>query len=119
MNENGTGKIFEDYNTGAKNLEETNEALKKNNAGYHLESLTEEERAEKKRREDIAGTVENKNPPETLPQNVNMKRRTDLIGKPASERKIIQRTAHGKFLVEYDDQGYAISASRYIPPVVE
>lgn len=111
--------IFKDYNDGKKTIEEVNEALSESGAGYHLEHLTEEERAAKKRREDIAGTVENLNPKPTLPKEVNLKRRTDLIGKPLSERQIIQHTAHGKFLVTYDDQGYAISSSRYVEPKEE
>lgn len=112
MKNQETDKIFHDYNSGEKTIEETNQALKDSGVGYHLEHLTDEERAAKNERENIAGYVENPNAEPALPQKVDLKRRTDLIGKPKEDRMIIQRTAHGKFLVEYDDQGYAVKSTK-------
>lgn len=107
-----TDKIFKDYNSGEKTMEETNQALKDSGAGYHLEHLTDEERAAKNERENLAGYVENPNPKPALPQKVDMRRRTDLIGKPEDDRRTVQCTAHGEFRVEYDEQGYAVRATR-------
>lgn len=107
-----TDEIFENYKSGEKTIEETNAALKESGAGFHLESLTDKERAEKKEREDLAGTVYNPNPKPVLPKKVNMGRRKDLIGAPSYKRNVIQETSHGKFLVTYDDQGYAVTSTR-------
>lgn len=112
MGTHETDQIFEEYNSGTKTMEETNEALKESGANFHLEELTDEERAKKNQREDEAGFIENPNHQEALPQNVNLHRRFDLIGKPRCEREVLQHTAHGYFKVIYDDQGYAVSASK-------
>lgn len=112
MSTHETDKIFENYNNGSKTMEETNEALKEAGANFHLEPLTDEERAEKKRKEDEEGTVFNPNPKEVLPKKVDMSRRTDLIGASQTERIVRQHTAHGTFLVVYDEQGYAVSATK-------
>lgn len=112
MSTHETDNIFKEYHDGTKTMEETNEALKEAGANYHLEPLTDEERAVKKIREDEEGTVYNPKPKEVLPQNVDLRRRTDLIGTPRSEREIIQKTVHGTFRVVYDDQGYAVSSTR-------
>lgn len=112
MNTHETDKIFSDYNSGEKNMEQVNEALKDMNAGFHLEPLTDEERAAKNDRENIAGTVYNPNPDPVLPDELDRRRRKDLIGAPKSEREIVQKTKHGKFLVEYDIDGYMVSAKK-------
>lgn len=112
MKNQETDKIFHDYNSGEKTIEETNQALKDSGAGYHLEHLTDEERVAKNERENIAGYVENPNARPALPQEVDKRRRTDLIGKSEDDRKIIQHTAHGKFRVEYNEQGYFLRSSR-------
>lgn len=112
MSTHENDKIFKEYNDGTKNIEETNEALKKAGANYHLEPMTDDERREKKIREDEEGTVYNPNPKKVLPDKVDLRRRPDLAGKPRSEREIIQKTKHGTFLVVYDDQGYALRSTK-------
>lgn len=112
MSTHETDKIFEDYNNGTKSMEETNAALREAGANFHLEALTAEEAEEKRRREDAAGYVENPNPAKALPKEVDMRRRKDLVGKSKQERTITQHTACGNFRVEYNDNGYAVSATR-------
>lgn len=113
MSVHETDKIFDDYKSGEKTIEETNEALKESGANFHLETMTDEEREAKKRREDEAGFIDNPDfVPSSLPKKVDMSRRTDLVGRPACERILYQHTAYGVFKVEYNEQGYAVSASK-------
>ena len=100
-------KAMEEYRTGAKTLEEANTVLKEEHAGYHLISLTEEERKAKNQRENEAGFIYTDITPERLPKKPDMRRRSDLAG-----RSVIQLTKQGKYLIDYDEDGYANSATR-------
>jgi hypothetical protein len=100
-------KAMEEYTAGEKTLEETNAILKEAGAGFHLTSLTDEERAAKKFREDEEGTIDIGRTPEILPNRPDMRRRTDLAG-----QTVIQRTKRGRYEVKYSEHGYAIRAKK-------
>ena len=100
-------KAMEEYTAGEKTLEETNKILKEAGANFHLTSLTDEERAAKKLREDEEGTIDIGRVPERLPNRPDMKRRKDLAG-----QTVIQRTKRGRYEVTYSEHGYAIRAKR-------
>lgn len=107
-----TDDIFKKYNSGESTIDETNAALKDANANFHLEPLSDEERLAKKQREDESGYIPNPNPVKHLPKKVDLRRRLDLIGTPRHMREIEQKTLQGTFIVHYDDQGYAIRATK-------
>lgn len=97
--------IIEEYKAGKKTLEEANQALKEIGSGFHLDpskatdGWTEAEMKE--------GFIRNDDHVEILPERPDMKRRTDLAG-----QVVQQRTKHGKFNVTYDEDGYAVKASK-------
>lgn len=98
-------EILLKYKDGKATLEETNKALAE--IGYPpLRNLTDAERLEQKEREDREGFIEAKEEP-LLPDVPDMRRNKANAGK-----KIEQQTNIGKFLVTYNENGYAISAKR-------
>ena len=56
---------------------------------------------------DTLGEAAGKKPAETLPDQVDLSRRTDLAG-----QTVEQRTKIGKFAVTYDGNGYAVRSTR-------
>ena len=100
-------KAMEEYTAGEKTLEETNVILKEAGAGFHLTSLTDEERAAKKLREDEEGTIDIGRTPEILPNRPDMRRRTDLAG-----QTVLQKTKRGLYQVTYTEDGYALKAKK-------
>ena len=56
---------------------------------------------------DKLGEIAEKKPAETLPDQVDLSRRTDLAG-----QTVEQRTKIGKFAVTYDESGYAVRSTR-------
>lgn len=56
---------------------------------------------------DKLGEIAEKKPVETLPDQVDLSRRTDLAG-----QTVEQRTKIGKFAVTYDESGYAVRSTR-------
>lgn len=101
-------EIMEKYKDGEIALEEANEQLSQQGAGFHLVPLTDEERAAQKQREDEEGTIDigRGNEP-VYPKTPDMRRRTDLKG-----QVVIQRVVSGHFAVFYDEDGYAVKARR-------
>lgn len=101
-------ETMEKYKSGEITLEEANEELKAAGAGFHLEPITEEERAARKKREDEEGTIDigRGNDP-ILPRTPDMRRRKDLAG-----QVVRQMTKTGPFDVTYDADGYAVKARR-------
>lgn len=102
-------EIINKYKAGEITVDEANEKLREAGAGYYLKPLTEEERAAKKEREDIAGffeVPEGQRKP-TYPQKPDMGRNKDLAG-----FTVVQKTVAGLFAVEYDEDGYAVKAVR-------
>lgn len=100
-------EIMEKYNAGELTQEQANEELKAAGATFHLEPLTDEEREAKKLREDAEGTIDIGRKPERLPDRPDMSRKKELAG-----QTVIQKTKAGQFAVEYDEDGYAVKASR-------
>ena len=100
-------EIMEKYKAGEITVEEANEQLRQQGANFHLEPMTDEERAAKKQREDelgfIPATVEGK----PLPKTADMRRRPDLAG-----QVVRQKTKSGLYDVTYDADGYAVKARR-------
>lgn len=105
-------RILKEYQAGRMDREEANAALAEAGAGYHLEALTAEQRAAKAAQEYREGYIPAAEAAEPVQRELDRRRRPELAGRPGEERKIIQRTARGKFLVEYDDQGYYVGASK-------
>ena len=101
-------EIMEKYKAGEITLEEANEQLRQKGATFHLEHMTDEERAARKQREDEEGTIDigRCNEP-ILPKTPDMRRRKDLAGKV-----VRQMTRSGPFDVTYDADGYAVKARR-------
>ena len=56
---------------------------------------------------DTLGEAAGKKPAETLPDQMDLSRRTDLAG-----QTVEQRTKIGKFAVTYDENGYAVRSTR-------
>lgn len=100
-------KILKDYTTGEADLEKVNAALKEAGAGFHLEPLTAEQRAEKSAREDAAAYIRQPQPTAPVQRKPDMRRRTDLAG-----QVVEQQTARGRYAVTYDELGYAVKAKR-------
>ena len=100
-------EIMEKYKAGEITVEEANEQLKSAGAAFHLEPMTDEERAAKKQREDELGFIPATEEGKPLPKTADMRRRTDLAG-----QVVRQMTKSGPFDVTYDADGYAVKARR-------
>lgn len=97
-------KLYED---GELTLEAVNKRLLEEGAGFRLETLTDEERAEKARKEYEEGTIDIGREPVKLPDRPDLSRRMDRAGETH-----VQETKRGRYAVEYDEDGYAVSAMR-------
>ena len=95
------------YNAGEITLEQANEELKAAGAGFHLVHMTEEERAAQKQREDEEGFIPATEEAEVLPKTPDMRRRKELAG-----QVVRQKTKSGLYDVTYNEDGYAVKASR-------
>ena len=95
------------YNAGEITVEEANEQLRQQGANFHLEPMTDEERAAKKQREDEEGFIPATEEAKPLPKTPDMRRRKDLAG-----QVVRQMTRSGPFDVTYDADGYAVKARR-------
>ena len=100
-------EIMEKYKDGEITVEEANEQLRQQGANFHLEPMTDEERAAKKQREDELGFIPATEDAEALPKTPDMRRRKDLAG-----QVVRQMTRSGPFDVTYDADGYAAKARR-------
>ena len=100
-------EIMEKYTAGEITAEEANEQLKSAGAAFHLEPMTDEERAAKKQREDELGFIPATEEGNPLPKTADMRRRPDLAG-----QVVRQHTRAGDFDVTYTDAGYAVSAKK-------
>ena len=98
-------EIMEKYKAGEITVEEANEQLKSAGAAFHLEPMTDEERAAKKQREDELGFIPATEEAKPLPKTPDMRRRKDLAG-----QVVRQMTRSGPFDVTYDADGYAVKA---------
>ena len=100
-------EIMEKYKAGEITVEEANEQLRQQGANFHLEPMTDEERAAKKQREDEEGFLPATEEAKPLPRTPDMRRRKDLAG-----QVVRQMTRSGPFDVTYDADGYAVKARR-------
>ena len=100
-------EIMEKYTAGEITAEEANEQLRQQGANFHLEPMTDEERAAKKQREDEQGYIPATEEAKPLPKTPDMRRRKDLAG-----QVVRQMTRSGPFDVTYDADGYAVKARR-------
>ena len=100
-------EIMEKYKAGEITVEEANEQLRQQGANFHLEPMTDEERAAKKQREDEEGFIPATEEAKPLPKTPDMRRRKDLAG-----QVVRQMTRSGPFDVTYDADGYAVKARR-------
>ena len=100
-------EIMEKYKAGEITVEEANEQLRQQGANFHLEPMTDEERAAKKQREDEQGYIPATEEVKPLPKTPDMRRRKDLAG-----QVVRQMTRSGPFDVTYTDAGYAVSAKK-------
>lgn len=100
-------EIMEKYKAGEITVEEANEQLRQQGANFHLEPMTDEERAAKKQREDELGFIPATEEAKPLPKTPDMRRRKDLAG-----QVVRQMTRSGPFDVTYDADGYAVKARR-------
>ena len=100
-------EIMEKYKAGEITMEEANEQLCQKGATFHLEHMTDEERAARKRREDEEGFLPATEEAKPLPRTPDMRRRKDLAG-----QVVRQMTRSGPFDVTYDADGYAVKARR-------
>ena len=100
-------EIMEKYKAGEITVEEANEQLRQQGANFHLEPMTDEERAAKKQREDDLGFIPATEEDKPLPKTPDMRRRKDLAG-----QVVRQMTRSGPFDVTYDADGYAVKARR-------
>ena len=100
-------EIMEKYKAGEITVEEANEQLKSAGAAFHLEPMTDEERAAKKQREDDLGFIPATEEAKPLPKTPDMRRRPNLGG-----QVVIQHVQSGYFAVPYDENGYAGKARR-------
>ena len=100
-------EIMEKYKAGEITVEEANEQLRQQGANFHLEPMTDEERAAKKQREDELGFIPATEEGKPLPKTADMRRRPDLAG-----QVVRQHTRAGDFDVTYDADGYAVKARR-------
>ena len=100
-------EIMEKYKAGEITVEEANEQLRQQGANFHLEPMTDEERAAKKQREDELGFIPATDEAKPLPKTPDMRRRKDLAG-----QVVRQKTKSGLYDVTYDADGYAVKARR-------
>ena len=100
-------EIMEKYTAGEITAEEANEQLRQQGVNFHLEPMTDEERAAKKQREDEQGYIPATEEAKPLPKTPDMRRRKDLAG-----QVVRQMTRSGPFDVTYDEDGYAVKARR-------
>ena len=100
-------EIMEKYKAGEITVEEANKQLRQQGANFHLEPMTDEERAAKKQREDEEGFIPATEEAEVLPKTPDMRRRKELAG-----QVVRQKTKSGLYDVTYDADGYAIKARR-------
>ena len=100
-------EIMEKYKAGEITVEEANEQLRQQGANFHLEPMTDEERAAKKQREDELGFIPATEEAEVLPKTPDMRRRKELAG-----QVVRQKTKTGVYDVTYNEDGYAAKASR-------
>ena len=100
-------ETMEKYKAGEITLEEANEQLRQKGATFHLEHMTDEERAARKQREDEEGFLPATEEAKPLPRTPDMRRRKDLAG-----HVVRQMTRSGPFDVTYDADGYAVKARR-------
>ena len=100
-------EIMEKYKAGEITVEEANNQLRQQGANFHLEPMTDEERAAKKQREDELGFIPATEEAKPLPKTPDMRRRKDLAG-----QVVRQMTRSGPFDVTYDADGYAVKARR-------
>ena len=100
-------EIMEKYKAGEITVEEANEQLRQQGANFHLEPMTDEERAAKKQREDELGFIPATEEAKPLPKTPDMRRRKDLAG-----QVVRQMTRSGLYDVTYNEDGYAVKASR-------
>lgn len=100
-------EIMEKYKAGEITIEEANKQLRQQGANFHLEPMTDEERAAKKQREDELGFIPATEEAKPLPKTPDMRRRKDLAG-----QVVRQMTRSGPFDVTYDADGYAVKARR-------
>ena len=100
-------EIMEKYKAGEITVEEANEQLRQQGANFHLEPMTYEERAAKKQREDELGFIPATEEGKPLPKTADMRRRKDLAG-----QVVRQKTKSGLYDVTYNEDGYAVKASR-------
>lgn len=100
-------EIMEKYKAGEITVEEANEQLRQQGANFHLEPMTDEERAAKKQREDELGFIPATEEAKPLPKTPDMRRRKDLAG-----QVVRQKTNSGLYDVTYDADGYAVKARR-------
>ena len=100
-------EIMEKYKAGEITVEEANEQLRQQGANFHLEPMTDEERAAKKQREDELGFIPATDEAKPLPKTPDMRHRKDLAG-----QVVRQMTRSGPFDVTYDADGYAVKARR-------
>ena len=100
-------EIMEKYKAGEITVEEANEQLRQQGANFHLEPMTDEERAAKKQREDELGFIPATEECKPLPKMPDMRRRKDLAG-----QVVRQKTRSGLYDVTYNEDGYAVKASR-------
>ena len=100
-------EIMEKYKAGEITVEEANAKLRQQGANFHLEPMTDEERAAKKQREDELGFIPATEEAKPLPKTPDMRRRKDLAG-----QVVRQMTRSGPFDVTYGADGYAVKARR-------
>ena len=100
-------EIMEKYKAGEITVEEANNQLRQQGANFHLEPMTDEERAAKKQQEDEQGYIPATEEAKPLPKTPDMHRRKDLAG-----QVVRQHTRAGDFDVTYTDAGYAVSAKK-------
>ena len=100
-------EIMEKYKAGEITVEEANEQLRQQGANFHLEPMTDEERAAKKQQEDEHGYIPATEEAEVLPKTPDMRRRKELAG-----QVVRQKTKSGLYDVTYDAGGYAVKARR-------
>ena len=100
-------EIMEKYKAGEITVEEANDQLRQQGANFHLEPMTDEERAAKKQQEDEQGYLLATEEAKPLPKTPDMHRRKDLAG-----QVVRQKTKSGLYDVTYNEDGYAVKASR-------
>ena len=100
-------EIMEKYKAGEITVEEANKQLRQQGANFHLEPMTDEERAAKKQREDELGFIPATEEGKPLPKTADMRRRKDL-----ADQVVRQKTKSGLYDVTYDADGYAVKARR-------